>query len=124
MTIVSLILLFLACLGVTITFVHMEIMDIIKLRPLWEKSAFLKKLFHCSACTGWHVGLWYGLLCYFIMVIGLTHIFYIMTLPFASSAFCFLFERIMILADNVNVKLEKPERKRLTRRTFSGRLKP
>lgn len=107
MTLASIIVLLLACLGVTITFVHMEIMDILKLRPLWEKSAFLKKLFHCSACTGWHVGLWYGMFCFILSSFGWTFLFYLCTLPFASSAFCFTFERLVILVNNINIKVEK-----------------
>jgi hypothetical protein len=107
MNLVSLILLLLACLGITITFVHMEIMNILKLRPLWEKSQFLKKLFHCSACTGWHVGLWYGIFCYILYTFEYNFAFYLITLPFASSAFCFMFERTIILVDNLNIKIEK-----------------
>jgi hypothetical protein len=107
MGIVEFLLLLLSCLGVTLTFVHMEIMDIIKLRPLWEKSSFLKKLFSCSACTGWHVGLWFGVSMFLLLYFEYIVLFYMCCLPFASQAFCYLLERWVILNDYKSVLVEK-----------------
>jgi hypothetical protein len=107
MGIVEFILLMLACLGVTLTFVHMKIMDIIGLRPLWEKVNFFKELFRCSACTGWHVGLWFGISMFSLLHFGYILLFYICCLPFASQAFCYLLERWVILNDYKSVLVEK-----------------
>ena len=107
MGIVELIMLLLACLGVTLTFVHMKIMDIIGLRPLWEKIEFFKTLFHCSACTGWQVGLWFGVPLILLWFFGFHILFYCMTLPFTSLSFCYLFERLCILIDFNTVVVEK-----------------
>lgn len=107
MGIVELILLLMFCLGITLTFVHMTIMDIIGLRQLWEKVDFLKKLLSCSACTGWHSGLWAGVPMVFLWFAGYHLAFYAITLPFASLVFCYLFERLSILIDFNAVLTEK-----------------
>jgi len=107
MNLVDLIILLLACLGVTLNFVHMKIMDIIGLRPLWEKINFFKMLFNCSACTGWHVGFWFGVPMFWILQFGYLHAFYMICIPFASQAFCYLLERWGILTDYKSVLAEK-----------------
>ncbi len=103
----ELFVLLLACLGVTLTFVHMKIMDIIGLRPLWEKINFFKDLFNCSACTGWHVGLWFGITLLIILFLEYVFLFYAICLPFASQAFCYLLERWVILNDYKGAIVEK-----------------
>jgi hypothetical protein len=107
MGIVELIVLLLACLGVTLTFVHMKIMDIIGLRPLWEKIEFFKTLFNCSACTGWHVGLWFGSAMFLLLHFKYIVLFYLICLPFTSQAFCYLLERWVILNDYQSFIVEK-----------------
>lgn len=107
MGITELILLFLSCLGITLTFVHMAIMDIIGLRQKWQRVDFLKKLFSCSACTGWHTGLWVGVPLTLLWFFGFHILFYCMTLPFASLSFCYLFERLCLLVDFNTVVVEK-----------------
>ena len=107
MGITELILLFLSCLGITLTFVHMTIMDIIGLRQKWQRVDFLKKLFSCSACTGWHTGLWFGVPLTLLWFFGFHILFYCLTLPFASLSFCYLFERLSILIDFNAVLTEK-----------------
>lgn len=94
-------ILFWAAIGLTFIIVHAKIMDKLKLRPLWEKVPFFKELFKCGLCTGFWVGFLYATPLFLLLVNGLFPIlFYIVTLPFAISATCFLYERIiMILLD-------------------------
>ena len=70
MSLVELILLLFACAGLTFTVVHGEIMNKLKLRQLWEKSAFLKELFHCSLCSGFWLSMIYGGLCFYLHTIN------------------------------------------------------
>lgn len=106
MNFIDLILLLLGCAGVTWTFVQSTIVDKIGLRPLWEKSQFLKELFDCGFCCGFHVGIYYGLFCFW-----LNHInniwFYILTVPFASACTSFIFEKTMCVLIDLVEKLEK-----------------
>jgi hypothetical protein len=95
MDLISFILLVLSCAGVTWTFVQSTIMDKIGLRPLWETIPFLKSLFDCSFCTGFHIGIYWGLFCFWLNQIG-SPWFYILTIPFASACASFLFERFMV----------------------------
>lgn len=90
-----------SCVGLTIILVHSEIMDIIKLRPLWEKSWFLKKLFNCSMCTGTWVG-GYNILTILSYFFISPILFYCLSIPFASSGFCYAIERIIIAIDDWN----------------------
>ena len=96
-------ILLLACAGLTVNIVHAEIFDMLYLRPLWNKWSFTKKLFGCSLCTGFHVG-W---------SIGLVYIpiWWVIPFAFASSGFCFLFERLVIMIDNVILKQEGSTKK-------------
>ena len=108
MILIHLLLLLLACVGLTYTIVQTEIMDIIGLRPLWEKSTFFKKLFNCAFCTGtWVGGPIYGVLCLSLLYFQLYWIFYVITLPFASATLSFIYERSVIMIDNINIILEK-----------------
>lgn len=101
MNLSELILLLLCCCGITFTVVHAEIMDILKIRPFLYKFSFTKKLTKCSLCTG----VWTGLF------IGLFYIPYNLLLPFcfASSACCFLFDRLTIFLDEMILKYTKNE---------------
>lgn len=106
MTFVQLIILLLACSGMTFTFVHASIMDKIGLRQLWQKSKFLTELFHCSLCSGFWIGVFYGLFGTFLTFTA-PILFYIVTIPFAASAFSFLFERFTFLLDDLIIYLKK-----------------
>lgn len=106
MTFVELLLLFFACAGITFTFVHGAIMNKLGLRPLWEKSEFLKELFHCSLCSGFWLSMIYGGLCFYLHL-ALPILFYIFTIPFAGSAFSFLFERFVYLLDDLIIMINK-----------------
>jgi hypothetical protein len=94
MDICELIIILLAVCGVVWTFVQATIMDKIGLRPLWEKSPFLTSLFNCSACTGFHIGWVYGIICVWL-ALNNWFLFYVITMPFATMAICFLYERLM-----------------------------
>lgn len=92
--------LFLCCsFGLTCIIVHGQILDILKIRPLYNKIEFFKNLFRCSLCTGWWVGLVEGII-YFDTK-------YIMPFAFASAGFCFFAERLTILLDDIIISLKK-----------------
>lgn len=97
-----------SCLGLTFIIVHSEIMSILKIRQFWEKSWFLKKLFHCSMCTGFWVGI-YNIIAILIYFLLNKIFYYIFLLPFASSAFCYAIERIIIALDDWNLRETKKE---------------
>lgn len=78
--------------GITFTVVHAEIMDILKIRPFLHKSEFVKKLTHCSLCTGFWVGL--------ILSFSLKY-------AFAASIFSYLVERLGILLDELILEKTK-----------------
>lgn len=108
-------LLFLALYGMTFLFVHSTIMDIVGLRQRWEKNDFLKKLFSCPVCTGFHAAWAYGfplLFCLFFF----PKVFYFLSLPFAAMSFCYLFDRSVILIDELVNKTEKENRRRYNTR--------
>jgi hypothetical protein len=96
---VELIILLLACCGLTFTIVHAEIMDILKIRPFLQRFNFTKKLIKCSFCTGFYVGI----------LIGIFYIPMSILVPFAlaSSAISFLFERFVYLLDEIIIKISK-----------------
>jgi hypothetical protein len=94
----SILFLFLFCaFGLTCIIVHGQILDILKIRALYNKIEFFKKLFSCSLCTGWWVGLLLGIIYFDIK--------YIIPFSFASSGFCFFLERFTILLDDVIIKI-------------------
>lgn len=107
MSLADIFLLLFSCAGLSFILVHSEIMDIIGLRPLWEKSEFLKKLFHCSFCTGNWIGVFYASSLILIKLFISDVLFYICAIPFASAAFCFLWDRIVIFIDNKIIEQEK-----------------
>jgi hypothetical protein len=96
---VELIILLLACCGLTFTVVHAEIMDILKIRPFLQRFNFTKKLIKCSLCSGLYVGI----------LIGIFYIPMSILVPFAlaSSAISFLFERFLYLLDEIIIKISK-----------------
>lgn len=107
MSLADIILLLLSCAGFSFVLVHSEIMDIIGLRQLWEKNDFLKKLFHCPFCVGTWIGVFYASSLITIKFLISDAIFYICAMPFASAAFCFLWDRIVIFLDNKIIEQEK-----------------
>jgi hypothetical protein len=94
MDICDLIIILLAVCGLVWTFVQATIMDKIGLRPLWEKSPFLKELANCGFCTGTHVGWTYGLICVWL-ALNNWFLFYVITMPFVGATIGFLYERLM-----------------------------
>lgn len=95
MDIVKFIIILLAVSGVVWTFVQATIMDKIGLRPLWERSQFLKELGGCGFCTGTHVGWTYGLVCVWL-ALNDWFLFYVITMPFVGATTGFLYERLML----------------------------
>jgi len=95
---IELIIYLLACCGITFTVVHAEIFSIMGIRQFLHKSEFFKKLTSCAFCTGFYVGM--GLL----MFMPLSYMSCI--LPFAASAFTFLWDRVVILLDEKIIELE------------------
>lgn len=110
MNFIDFILLMLSCAAVTWTFVQSTIVDKIGLRPLWEKSQFLKELWNCGFCGGFHVGIYWGLFCFWLNHIQ-SQWFYILTIPFTAACFSFLFERLLVLIINVDEGVEKRNKK-------------
>lgn len=110
MDIVKLIIILLAVCGVVWTFVQATIMDKIGLRPLWEKSTFFSQLFSCSACTGFHIGWSYGIPCVWLALES-SFWFYVITIPFATMAICFLYERFMLRLLLGIEKIEEDQKK-------------
>ena len=92
----------LACVwGVTLTINHGEIMDIMKLRPLWKKWWFTEKAFKCALCTGTYVG----------VIIGLVYIPWNYWIPFifASSSTSFVIDNITMALYNWRWSLPNPD---------------
>jgi hypothetical protein len=106
MNLTSIFLILISCAGVTWTFVQSTIMDKIGLRPLWEKSQFLKELWNCGFCGGFHVGYSYGLFLYYLNTLG-SFWFYVLTIPFCSACMGFLFERLLFLMIEIIGLVEK-----------------
>lgn len=90
--------------------VQSTLMDIIGLRQWLEKNDFVKKLISCSFCTGTHIGIYWGLFCFW-----LNHIqsiwFYVLTIPFTAACVSFLFERFMVFLIDAGVYIDKKNRK-------------
>jgi uncharacterized membrane protein len=74
---------------------------------LFEKNEFLGKLINCSMCTGFWVGLYFSIVMFLYLVAPmfgisesiLTGIFYILTLPFATSGVSWILERLASIID-------------------------
>lgn len=97
MSSIELVLVLLACFGMTLILVHGKILDCPR-NFLVERFGFFGKMIQCSMCTGWWVGLFFA----FIWVLHGTfpYLFYFITLAFASSGVSFLLERMAIFIDD------------------------
>lgn len=113
MFIADLILMLLSVLGLTFIFIHSEIMDMIGLRPFWEKWSFTNKLFKCSMCCPFWLSLY--VLAAYAISFWWHFLFVLLTFPFACCAFGYMFERITIMADEIAMEKEnirnKPKKK-------------
>ena len=89
-----------AICGLTTILIHGKIMTMWGIRPLLNKINFIKELTNCSMCIGTWIGAFYGIGCHYIMEHHHSY-FIFATLPFASSAWCFLYERIVVLLDDI-----------------------
>lgn len=112
MTFIDILLVLLCMAGITFIFVHSTIMDKIGLRKLWEKWDFTKELFHCSMCCPFWFSI-YGMAAIYVKFTYAPIFFYMMVLPFASSAFCYFFERMAILFDEMVVERENKRKNKL-----------
>lgn len=99
MSLSILIILLLACFGVTFTLMYAEILDIIPIRPLLLKIEFFKKLLHCAFCTGFWSSLFVGIL--FI------EFKYIIPFALAGASVSYILDRITLLIDNLITQQEK-----------------
>ena len=79
---------------------YAEILDILKIRPLWERSKFFTKLFGCAYCSGFYFSIFVGLL------YGLSWKLLIL-FSFAGAAFALIWERTFILIDDTISKINK-----------------
>lgn len=95
----EILLLLLACFGMTCIFVHGEIMDIVGIRPFLDKWEFTRKLQKCSLCSGVYISAFIGL----IFMPWL----WIVPFTFAGAGVSFILERLCILMDELIIKLEK-----------------
>lgn len=89
----------LACAGLTFIIVHATIMDKLKIRPFLQKFSFTRELIKCALCTGVYISTFFALLYFPIKMAPL--------LIFSGAIFSFLIERIIILVDELIIKLEK-----------------
>ena len=101
MNLADLILFLFASAGLTFTIVHATIMDKLGLRQFLNTFSFTRDLIKCSLCTGF----WASLI---ISVLFFRN--FNPSLPFAGSAFSFLFERLTILLDEKIIQIEKTKK--------------
>ena len=101
MNLSDLILFLFASAGLTFTIVHATIMDKLGLRQFLNTFSFTRDLIKCSLCTGF----WASLI---ISVLFFRN--FNPSLPFAGSAFSFLFERLTILLDEKIIQIEKSKK--------------
>jgi hypothetical protein len=98
----EIILLLLACFGLTNILVNGKILD--KFRELISKNSFLKDLIGCSMCTGWWVGLYFAIV---LLLIPMGSAFYYLaTLPFASSGISWILERGASILDTIAHRMD------------------
>jgi len=90
MNLSDLLLFLLSAAGLTFTIVHATIMDKLGIRQKLNEHSFTRDLIKCSLCTGFWVSAFLSLLFYPSQIL---------LLPFAGSAFSFLFERTTIFLD-------------------------
>ena len=94
--------------------VHGKILD--KPRAFISRINWFRKLLKCAMCTGFWVG-FYALTCVgSLLYCPIIWVYYLMTLPFASSGVSFLLERIVInqdeqvaLLEHINKELEEKD---------------
>ncbi len=96
----------LAFAGLIWTITEATIMDKLGIRPFLEQWQFMREMLSCGGCTGVHVGWTYGLLCA-VLAMNNSLWFYVMTLPFASSAIGLFYQKAMIWLLNEVDKQEK-----------------
>jgi hypothetical protein len=98
----DIIILFLAIFGATFIFVHAKIMDILKIRPFLNQFEFTRELQKCSLCSGIYISALFGI---FYMPINM-----LIPFIFAGAGVALYLERIVILFDELIIKLEKERR--------------
>lgn len=98
----DIIILLLACFGLTNILVNGSILN--KFRDYISKWEFIKQLINCSMCTGFWVGLYFSLIITLVSI-G-TPLFYIITLPFASSGISWILERSATIIDYFAYKID------------------
>jgi hypothetical protein len=86
--------------GLTFIIVHATIMDKLGIRQKLNEHSFTRDLIKCSLCTGFWASAFLSLL---------FHPSQILLLPFAGSAFSFLFERTTIFLDEKIQEASKHE---------------
>jgi hypothetical protein len=89
----------LACAGLTFIIVHATIMDKLKIRPFLQKFNFTRELIKCALCTGVYVSALFSLIYQPIEAAPL--------FIFGGAAFSFLYERVVILLDELILKISK-----------------
>jgi|TARA_R110000787_G_scaffold17748_1_gene55092 hypothetical protein len=111
----DILLVLLACFGLTNILVNSEIM--FKFREWAGKITFFKELLSCSMCTGFWVGLYFSILLVFLLILESCGVslwmfqgaFYLLTIPFASSGVSWLLERLAIILDVTAHKLDNED---------------
>ena len=101
MNLSDLILFLFSSAGLTFTVVHATIMDKLGVRQFLNQYSFTRDLIKCSLCTGF----WASLLISILFFRNFNP-----ALPFAGSAFSFLFERLTILLDEKIIQIEKSKK--------------
>lgn len=108
----DIVLILLACFGLTTILVDSKIMD--SFREWAGQVEFFKSLLACAMCTGFWVGLYFSIMLFFLLTLGnigvslwiLKGVFYLLTLPFASSGVSWMLERAAIILDVTAHKLD------------------
>ena len=101
MNLSDLVLFLFSSAGLTFTIVHGTIMDKLGVRQFLNQYSFTRDLIKCSLCTGF----WASLLISILFFRNFNP-----ALPFAGSAFSFLFERLTILLDEKIIQIEKSKK--------------
>lgn len=106
MTIFDFALLFLSSFGLVWTIVYAEILDILGIRQIIEKSEFFKSLTHCSFCTGFWVGVLYTAPLFLSYFISPT-LFHVVSLPFCTASICYILDKITCLFEDLSLYFKK-----------------
>ena len=99
-------LILLACYGLTTILVKSTIME--RFREFVGKVEFFRELISCSLCTGFWVGIYFAFVLFFLLTPGIfglslalsKGVFYLMTIPFASSGVSWILDRAATLLDD------------------------